>query len=374
MWKNKLFFVWVMIFFSFPYFAEGKEKSEVTFIVKSSPDSSFESKLHIQNQQLMREILNSKKVEMDKVPELPYAYLILKDTTGKKELMISYSLNLFEMANHTKLQVEQKTKQKLNSYISLLLKHHYGEPVSWKEAAHLFPRKGYAEVVDVETGKHFQVQRRAGSQHADVQPLTAEDTKIMKEIYSGEWSWKRRAILVRTGGRLLAGSMHGMPHGAGAITWNNFPGHFCIHFKDSTTHRKSSPDPGHDLMISKSSGELLDRLVHGSPEEVIGLFIAAIQEQDRSVIKLMLNQSDPAMVQAFLDKAEQIEGIRIEPAINQKTTNGLLYLQEIPINTIIKRKGAREEKICMNYTLTRGGFTERWKMEIEPLLNTWGSP
>lgn len=370
--KTMLLFFWATVFFCFPYFAEGKEKNEITFIVKSSPDSSFASKLQIENRQLVQAIIRSHQIKMDKVPELPYAYVVLQDSTGKKEFMISYSLNLFDLVNQSKLQVDQATKQKFKRYIQLLHKHHYGEPVSWKEASHLFPRKGYAEVVDVETGKHFQVQRRAGSQHADVQPLTEKDTKVMKEIYNGKWSWKRRAILVRTGGRILAGSMHGMPHGGGAITGNNFPGHFCIHFKDSTTHRKSYPDPGHDLMISKASGELIDRLVHGLPEEVIAMFVAAVQEQDRSVIKLMLNQSEPAMVQAFLKKAEQIEGMRIEPAAPREIQDRLPYLQEITVNTVLKRIGMREEHIPLTYILTRGGFTERWKIEIEPFLNTWG--
>ena len=51
----------------------------------------------------------------------------------------------------------------------------------------------------------------------------------MKEIY-GEWSWERRAIIVVVGGRRIAASMAGMPHGAGLIKDNDFPGHFCVHF------------------------------------------------------------------------------------------------------------------------------------------------
>ena len=57
----------------------------------------------------------------------------------------------------------------------------------------------------------------------------------MKTIYNGKWSWKRRAILIITHDQLLAASMHGMPHGAGALK-NGFPGHFCVHFYGSTTH------------------------------------------------------------------------------------------------------------------------------------------
>lgn len=61
----------------------------------------------------------------------------------------------------------------------------------------------------METGLQFQVQRRAGKNHADVQPLTKQDTAVMKQIYQGKWSWKRRAILVRKDDQFLAASMHG---------------------------------------------------------------------------------------------------------------------------------------------------------------------
>jgi len=108
-------------------------------------------------------------------------------------------------------------------------------------------------VTDVRTGISFKVQRRGGSKHADVQPLTAADTAKMKQLY-GQWSWGRRAILVTVNGRTMAASMNGMPHGAGAITGNNFPGHFCIHFLGSRTHGTNSLDPDHQYMVRVAAG------------------------------------------------------------------------------------------------------------------------
>jgi len=245
------------------------------------------------------------------MPELPFGYLTLHSKNKVQHYMVSYALNLFDLEHGIKRKLPQETKDKILSYIQWLEQHHYGKEVSWKEASQLFPRMGFAEVVDIETGKKFNVQRRAGSQHADVQPLTAADTKTMKEIYQGKGSWKRRAILVRSGGHILAGSMHGMPHGAGAISGNEFPGHFCIHFKDSTTHRKRYPDPAHDLMISKASGNLFDLMIRGTPDELITLFVTAISEQDESVVKLMINQANTEKVQAFMQSLDDIEGIRL---------------------------------------------------------------
>ena len=50
----------------------------------------------------------------------------------------------------------------------------------WEKANEVLPNKSIFTILDVETGLHFTVQRRAGSNHADVQPLTYQDTKIMK--------------------------------------------------------------------------------------------------------------------------------------------------------------------------------------------------
>ena len=100
--------------------------------------------------------------------------------------------------------------------------------------------------MDCKTGKKFTAKRWSGANHLDAEPLTADDTKVMKAIYGGSWSWTRRAILVKYNGHVYAASMNGMPHEDNTITGNNFDGHFCIHFTGSKTHgtkkvRRRSP-------------------------------------------------------------------------------------------------------------------------------------
>ncbi|MDE3839252.1 hypothetical protein C0966_07785 [Bacillus methanolicus] len=158
------------------------------------------------------------------------------------------------------------------------------EMLSWKEAKELIPKYSEFIVHDLETRIEFKVQRRAGSAHADVQPLTPKDTKLMKQIYNGKWSWKRRAIIVKQGKRRIAASMHGMPHGAGALE-NNFPGHFCIHFYGSTTHRTSHMDLSHKLMILKAADRLQAYLSGASPNDVISAYIAGFKQQDENIVK-----------------------------------------------------------------------------------------
>lgn len=131
-----------------------------------------------------------------------------------------------------------------------------GEMVPWSDVNLIFPRGALATVTDVETRLSYQIKRYVGTNHADCEPLTAEDTAIMKKIYGGQWSWTRRAIIVTVNGRQLAASQNGMPHAShlDSLSNNNFAGHFCIHFLGSKTHSSSNVDAKHQQMVKKAAG------------------------------------------------------------------------------------------------------------------------
>ena len=99
----------------------------------------------------------------------------------------------------------------------------------------IFARGTVATITDVATGISWKEVRKGGTNHADVQPCTAEDTAAMKAA-CGKWSWDRRAIIVTINGVNYAASMNCKPHGSGSIKNNNFDGHHCIHFTNSRTH------------------------------------------------------------------------------------------------------------------------------------------
>ena len=116
----------------------------------------------------------------------------------------------------------------------------------------IFPRGAVAVITDVATGLAWREQRRGGTNHADVQPLTAADTAVLKKVYGGNWSWNRRAIFVTINGVNYAASMNGMPHDGGAIEDNDFDGHHCIHFTNSRTHGTDSVCEKHQAAIQKA--------------------------------------------------------------------------------------------------------------------------
>ncbi|MGS0763687.1 hypothetical protein [Syntrophomonas curvata] len=183
-------------------------------------------------------------------------------------------------------------------------KEFYGQFLAWEEARQHFNKYSSATVIDLNTGLQFNVQRRGGSSHADVQPLTAEDTATMKAIYNGKWSWKRRAvILVLENGMRIAGSMNGMPHGQGAIAGNRFQGHFCIHFRDSKTHGSRQVDLAHQMMVWKAANVVKSQIKAMGPEDSIRLFFTAIDQDEPKLAGRLLNgkAGTTAILELFQD-------------------------------------------------------------------------
>ena len=123
----------------------------------------------------------------------------------------------------------------------------------WKsDIQSIFARGTIATITDVATGLSWREKRTGGTNHADVQPVTAADTAALKKAYGGSWSWNRRAIFVTINGVNYAASMNGMPHGSGSISGNNFDGHHCIHFTNSRTHGSNKVCSLHQAAIKKA--------------------------------------------------------------------------------------------------------------------------
>jgi len=173
-----------------------------------------------------------------------------------KAAIEDFQLNNGLHVDGTKLDLE--TYDRLISYDALPApkppQKHAKEMDWWKSDIQKIFSKGTAALItDVETGLQWREERRGGTNHADVQPLTKEDTKKLKKAYGGKWAWTRRAIWVTIGNETYAASMNGMPHGSGAIKTNGFDGHHCIHFTNSRTHCSDKICPNHQKMIKKAA-------------------------------------------------------------------------------------------------------------------------
>ena len=100
-------------------------------------------------------------------------------------------------------------------------------------------------LTDISTGRTFNIKIQSAGNHADVEPLTSSDTKVLCSLYGVTNAsqldtlnkWQRRAMVMTNGnGEQFVCSIYAIPHGKNTISGNNFDGQFCVHFLGSIIH------------------------------------------------------------------------------------------------------------------------------------------
>lgn len=328
----------------------------MSIIVKSSLDANFQSKISIAGPEKWGQLIEARPRITSSEPEFIRATIY----TEKNRYFYSEDQRLFEQNTNQEVLLTTSLRKYLEKWVSLLEQKHYGSLAPWKEVQQNFKRMSYGMVTDIESGEQFRVQRRAGSDHADVQPLTKQDTSIMKRIYQGKWSWKRRAILLTINGHHYAASMHGMPHGGDGIAGNQFDGHFCIHFLGSSTHKRYEPDAGHQFMIRKAAGTLYSAIREASPLQVIDYYLTCLREEEPLAACLVAGSpSSLAPVNAPVYIREPLHPLLDKMTADEQTSDMLSVT--IPVQLSYIKKGKNHQGICY-FTLVRGSQWERWRI------------
>lgn len=290
--------------------------SAAQLLVRAAPDATYSTAMA-----LPKAILKGMEVARQQAMAPAPVSDIVVQTAGKVYL-VDELCHLYDTAAGIALIMPAAARLKLESSVRELRKRHYGELADWSALKDKLPRGAAFSVVDLITGQEFRVQRRAGSSHADVQPLTRQDTATMKAIYNGQWSWRRRAILVRTGSATYAASMHGMPHGGDGIPDNDFNGHFCIHFLGSLTHKTGQQDPDHEVMIHKAGGQLTSYVRNQPLPQLAELFLIALRQQDTELLAVLFNDREQAAACAGSPEIAELTGIRIAGAATMPGDDG----------------------------------------------------
>ncbi|MFC5713989.1 hypothetical protein ACFPU1_14590 [Thalassorhabdus alkalitolerans] len=294
----------------------------------------------------------------------------MKTVLKMVSLLILFSLAVSSSAEAAAMkESDQMYKPGISSHSPLehmVREQPFGEMLFWPEVRILMPGKAHFQVTDLDTGLTFNVQKRAGKQHADVQPLTTSDTEIMKEIYEGKWSWKRRAVLVHLDGRMIAASMNGMPHGAGALS-NGFPGHFCIHFAGSTTHRKNNMDPAHQFMVLKAAGKLEEYRNKMGPYEVVELFLTALHQDDLYLLRVARPEYVTQNGKEILQEISKIS-IVSKHVEAEETMLTPVFALEVPVKLKYSAHGEGTRSDIFTFGLKKDILTNRWEMYCEEFL------
>jgi peptidoglycan hydrolase-like protein with peptidoglycan-binding domain len=156
----------------------------------------------------------------------------------------------------------------------------YGELLDWwTEAQYVLSFNAAFTVTDFATGTSFKAMRTFGANHADCEPLTAQDTAAIRSLWDKYHTsyWTARPVIISINGRRLAASMtaafhaglDSAPNGAyvnnrsgdygygqnfDAIKGNGADGHFDIHFLNSTTHKDGTVNSAHQANVKIAAG------------------------------------------------------------------------------------------------------------------------
>jgi hypothetical protein len=350
--------------FAGPVSAFGQNEQPGVYQVQTSLNSVYKSELPIPKV-ISKTLRKGKWVEVSHPVPPTDVFISMK---GGKKYAVDHQLNIYDVkSNRAILELPAKASKQLSKDMKKLYGMHYGDLITWNEANNKLPRYSIFDVLDLDTGLTFRVQRRAGSYHADVQPLTRDDTKIMKEIYRGTWSWDRRAILILSEDDKYAASMHGMPHGKGALK-NGFPGHFCIHFQDSITHKSRKMDHAHSIMIKKAAGEWLDHTEKLSPSEIVDATVLSIHQHDWFILASVLDDKNRVLLNdklAYLEEIDLVKRLSDLPAEEDFYTK---LTNEISVKLYIHRDTKGTESKHVTFRLYRGSIEEPWTLDLGDLI------
>ncbi|SES26878.1 hypothetical protein [Salipaludibacillus aurantiacus] len=357
---NKAVMLFILLFFLIQPLPTAADESvgKVMLVVKSSGESVFQSDLFMASDQLFDSIINAEPLQT--VTELPnlHHYLLFEDRGIIRIFVRDEFGKFYDVQRKEKVQFPSVTANKLNRYFNALHKKHFGKLVEWETIEGELPLYATFKVTDLETGLSFYAQRRAGSNHADVQPVTKKDTNIMKKIYNDKWSWNRRAVLIHCEDQIIAASMHGMPHGGGALS-NGFPGHFCIHFKGSLTHSTRNEDLSHQVMVHKAGGSI-NQFVKSLPaEEIVQLYFIALNQNDADLFRLISHESNRAI---NLNNFEFAKLMKLHAPSTEEP-----FEFEIEAEFKIKEKGKPETNDTFRFRLIRDSLMGGWKLQDTPL-------
>lgn len=341
--------------------------STITISVHSSLRATSYSILEIQGLQISKEIGRARTIIGQEDACWDDMDVELRQDGQKSHYLLAYSGQLWDKDAHEMLNLPRETSDKLLKYAETLRARHYGNLVGWEEAERTIARKNVFTITDLETGLSFRVQRRAGSDHADVQPLTKEDTAVMKRIYDGRWSWKRKPIVVTYGSHRLAASMNGMPHGGDGIPENGFSGHFCVHFQGSTSHKSKYPDSAHQLMIYKAAGNVRPYLDSIPPRVLAESFVEAIYQRDTLMLRRIWTTIPQDKLAYFEREMANLVSIRIRSTSRkQENTDPMAEVQgltaEVRLPIAVHQQGHSDRNTEYRIECRRDSEQSPWRV------------
>lgn len=179
-------------------------------------------------------------------------YLNADGVAGEQTLLLLFgSSNVMKLWNNYRTDMEaQKPQQSGRVWL-----------VDWfdtekNKGMQSIMKKGISfEVIDVRTGIHWNMERFGditAHWHADVCPMTKDDTEKMTKAWGGELDNSRRPVWVKYDGKYYAAGLMGYVHNTDPISDNGMDGQVCLHFRGSKVHESGRVDEAHQACIMEA--------------------------------------------------------------------------------------------------------------------------
>lgn len=230
----------------------------------------------------------------------------------------------------------------------------FGEIVNWKRVKEIIPVGEQLTVRDLDSGWKFNLKRTGGYSHADVEPLTRSDTMIIKNLYGGHLSWKRRAVVVELHRTKIAASFTGAAAGNGEIRNNDISGKMNLYFNDSDTD--DGRNLSHRVTIWRAAGKSCFYLKKLNPEKTIMVLFTALDQQDPVTLNVILNKP-------FKGEIDKLIGV----TVRQITKTGDLKYRVIV--SVSLKGGPYNERRMINLNLSEDKNEGRFRVDGRLLDN-----
>jgi len=129
-----------------------------------------------------------------------------------------------------------------------------GELINWSEVKGMLALGSSYLVTDYNSGTSFYLVYTGGENHAEMECKDAFDASVLRDVFGGEYSFFKRAVVVSINGKQIAASLQGYPHGTDEYAQNDMSGHVCLFFGGSLSHVGSLPDAEHQELVYKAAG------------------------------------------------------------------------------------------------------------------------
>lgn len=130
-----------------------------------------------------------------------------------------------------------------------------GERLEWSAVQQELEAGKTYELMDFNTGKVFSMTYTGGASHAEMECPDGDNTHIYRDVFGGEFNYSKRPMLIKLGGRYVACSLQGEPHGEDTISMNDMSGHACLYFYNSKSHVGNLADVEHMNNVYTASGQ-----------------------------------------------------------------------------------------------------------------------